>query len=332
MIDFNNFLEWAKDRFDGDVVVKGKEILINSIFTEDHKHHLACNPSGGKYHREDGCYRCLKTDRKGTLIGLVMFVDNCTHEEAKDILCGGISIRVLEDQLDAFFKEKEKQEEIKAKVQAKIPGVLISSLPNNSLRHKAESYLKSRKLPIEEFYLGYSDNKDYCNRIIIPYYDAAGELIYYNGRSMAKWGPKYRNPDKELGLSKTDIIYAPKWPKAGSKVLITEGEFDAYTLYLCGFNGMACGGKKLFEKQIQLLKNYKVCLALDNDVSGFGALFEMAKLLVAAQFKDITYVFPPQGFKDWNEMYVALNKEILAVWIQSKEKVYDEWTEITLKI
>ncbi len=63
-VDFDSFRQWAEDRFNGDILVKGNEIRINSIFTEDHKHHMWCNPYGGKHQREDGCYRCWKTGEK----------------------------------------------------------------------------------------------------------------------------------------------------------------------------------------------------------------------------------------------------------------------------
>ena len=76
-IDFDTFVNWAENRFDK-IQVKGKEVCLNSIFAEnDSKFHLWCNPYGGKHERTFGVFHCWKTDRKGSLVSLVMEVDKC---------------------------------------------------------------------------------------------------------------------------------------------------------------------------------------------------------------------------------------------------------------
>ena len=47
MIDFEKFLDWAESRFDN-IVVSGDEVKVDSIFCEDHKQKMWCNPYGGK--------------------------------------------------------------------------------------------------------------------------------------------------------------------------------------------------------------------------------------------------------------------------------------------
>jgi DNA primase len=325
-IDFDSFVQWCEDRFAGEVTVKGKEVRINSIFSDDNKRHMWCNPYGGKHHRDDGVYRCFYTDKKGTLVGLVMEVDNCSYEEAKELLSGNTPIRILEDELDKFFKEKEEEKE-KPEVKIKLPlyTYLISSLQKISLlRMEAEDYLVKRKLPSEGLYV--CSTGDYKNRIIIPYYDAKGSLIYFNGRNMSDKGLRYLGPDKDIGVGKGDVIYAPAWPTAGSRIYLTEGEFDAFTLKICGFNGMACGGKYLSDQQIELIRGYKVCLALDEDSAGFHGVIEMGKRLLANQFSDTAFVRPPKGLKDWNKMLVTYKPEIVAAWITQNEKKFDDFT------
>jgi DNA primase len=332
-IDFESFVQWCEERFPGDVQVKGKEVRLNSIFAPDHKHHLWCNPYGGKKHVGDGVYRCFYTEKHGTLVGLVMEVDNCSYEEAKELLSGNTPIRILEDELDKFFQEKEEQKEsVEIKLSLPPYTYLISSLPKSSLlRMEAEDYLSNRKLPIDGLYVN-SQDKDYKNRIIIPYYDAQGKLIYFNGRSMIdrKDVLRYRGPEKEIGVGKGDVIYATNWPAKGSKIYLTEGELDALTLRICGFNGMACGGKTLSDQQIQFIKDYKVCLALDEDEAGFSGILEMAKKLIANQIPSITYCRPPVGLKDWNKMLVKYKAELIVAWIQENEKPFDEFTNLNL--
>jgi DNA primase len=330
-IDFDSFVQWCEDRFPGEVIVKGKEVRINSIFSPDHKRHMWCNPYGGKHHREDGVYRCFYTDKKGTLVGLVMEVDNCSYEEAKELLSGNTPIRVLEDELDKFFQEKEYEKTNTEELKIKLPEYtyLITGLPKSSLlRMEAEDCLAKRKLPTEGLYVCSTGN--YKNRIIIPYYDANGKLIYFNGRNMMNKGLRYLGPEKEIGVGKGDVIYASIWPSKGSKIYLTEGELDALTLKICGFNGMACGGKTLSEKQIEYIRDYKICLALDEDEAGFAGVLEMGRKLMANQISEITFVRPPVGLKDWNKMLVRLNEDIISAWIHEHEKPFDDFTIMKL--
>lgn len=329
-IDFDSFVQWCEDRFAGDVIIKGKEVRINSIFAPDHKKHMWCNPYGGKHHRDDGVYRCFYTEKKGTLVGLVMEVDNCSYEEAKEILSGNTPIRILEDELDKFFKEKEEEKEtLEVKIKLPLYTYLISDLPRSSLlRMKAEDYLAKRKLPIEGLYV--CSTGDYKNRIIIPYCDHQGKLIYFNGRNMSEKGLRYLGPDKNIGVGKSEVIYTSVWPIVGSKIYLTEGELDALTLKICGFNGMACGGKFLSDKQIDFIRNYKVCLALDEDEAGFSGILEMGGKLLANQISEITFVRPPVNLKDWNKMLVKFKSEIIIAWINANEKPFDDFTCTTL--
>ena len=85
-IDFNIFRTWAEEKFKK-IDVKGSEIKLNSIFADnDDKFHLWCSPSGGKNARPYGVYHCWKTDKKGSLISLVMEVEKCNRQSAMEIL------------------------------------------------------------------------------------------------------------------------------------------------------------------------------------------------------------------------------------------------------
>jgi DNA primase len=325
-IDFDNFIQWAEEKFQ-DVIVKGNEVRINSIFTEDQKHHLWCNPYGGKHHRDDGCYRCFKTDKKGTLIGLVMEVDNCSYTEAKEILSGNTPIGVLEDRLNDFFNNKDKVEEILPNsIRLPEDTYLIDELPKTSLlKMEAEWYLTKRKLPTKGLYICLSG--DYKNRIIIPYYNENGKLIYFNGRKLDNKGLRYLGPEEKIyHVGKGDVLYTPEWPNPGDKIYLTEGEFDALTLFICGFHGMACGGKYLTDKQVEMLRKYDVCLALDEDEAGFSGVIGMGKQLMEAQTPSISFVRPPKNLKDWNKMLVNFKPEIIKGWIERNETTFDNFT------
>ncbi len=327
-VSFDAFLHWCEDRFDGNLVVNGDEIRINSIFTEDQKHHMWCSPSGGKHHREDGCYRCFYTEQVGTLVGLVMHIDQCSYNEAKEILSGEIPIGELEDALHKFFEEKQTTTTIIPKEDLVLPEgtVRVDEVPE-PLCSKVQSYLNARKLPIEK--LLYCHSKDYSNRfrdrLVIPYYDKTGKLVYFNTRAIGKKGDRYKFPNKNIGVGKGDVLYTPHWPPSQSKIYLTEGELDALSLYTCGFNGFACGGKSLTDSQIDMIKNYQVCLSLDADKAGKNGLVQMANALLAV-FVKLSYVRPPKIYKDWNAMLIASKPEIVKGYIKKCEKSFDPLT------
>ena len=330
---FDSFLNWAEGRFDS-VIVKGDEIKLNSIFTDDYKNKMWCSPSGGKHKREGGVYHCWKTDSKGTLVSLVMQVDNCPYDEAIETLGGDSSLADLEEKIKDFFANKESttdglsNDQIEKNTNLELPEntFLISSLPKND-RNGIDSkvYLNDRKIPHKKLMV--CTYGKYKNRIIIPYYDKEGKLIYFNSRSMER-RPKirYLGPPKEIGVGKGDVIFMSTWPEKGARVYLTEGEFDALSLSACGLNGAACGGKYLTSKQVSILSDYKVSLCLDNDSAGLDAMKTVGDNLVQGGLKDIAFIRPPKGIKDWNSMLINYDKDILKAYILKNGKTFDMWS------
>ena len=332
-IKFDSFLNWAESHFDS-VIVKGDEIKLNSIFTEDYKNKMWCSPSGGRHKREGGVYHCWKTDSKGTLVSLVMKVDNCPYDEAIDTLGGDESLANLEEKIKDFFANKESNAEGLSNNQPpkntslELPEntFLISSLPKNDINGiNSKVYLNDRKIPHKELMV--CTYGKYKNRIIIPYYDKEGKLIYFNSRSIER-RPKirYLGPPKEIGVGKGDVIFMSSWPDKESRVYLTEGEFDALSLSACGLNGAACGGKYLTSKQVAILSDYKVSVCLDNDNAGLDALKTVGDNLVRGGLKDITFIRPPKGIKDWNSMLINYDKDILKAYILKNGKTFDMWS------
>lgn len=326
-IDFDKFLDWAKSRFD-DVIIKGDEILLNSIFCDDKKHHLWCNPSGGKIKNENGVYHCWKSDSKGSLIGLVMLVDKCSYEQAFESLeASHGTIAELEKKVQKIFDEKYQQQEIKSFNGLEIPFGCYSfdELPtSNLIRKAAEEYLLGRKIDTDGLFI--CTKGRYKNRILIPYYDKLGNLIYYNGRYIgsSENNIRYLGPPKELGIGKGDVIFIKKWPPKNEKLYITEGEFDSLSLNKCGFYSAALGGKSITDKQIAMIQGYVPILCLDADESGANALQIIAKKLLSRGFKNIRYVRPCLEYKDWNGLLVAKGEKILRKYISTQEKFYNE--------
>lgn len=326
-IDFNRFLDWAQNKF-GSVLVRGNEILINSIFAEsDTKHHLWCNPAGGKKSVASGVYHCWKTDKKGTLVGLVMQVEKCSKRQAMETLgmqfLAGRPIESVDidvEDASSTFDDVLGVEFLKA---IDLPPFCypFDKAPQNWYQ-TAKTYLDSRKIDSTGLFICVGGK--FAGRIIIPYYDADKRLIYFNGRTIVNDYLRYKGPDKSIGVGKEDVLYFTTHPSSHDKVYLCEGEFDAMTLKACGLNGVACGGKNLSDKQALQLSNYKVCLALDFDDAGQSAISKMQNKLNAfcsiSSFKRLTVVRPPAPFKDWNEFLCKHETKIIKAYVEKTEE------------
>lgn len=334
-VDYDTFLEWATNRFGAEnIKVHKDEIRTHSVFTEDQKYHLWMNPSGGKSkHPEYGSYRCWYTDRMGSLVSLVAQVDHIPYEEAEELICGVSSLRALEKKLEEFYGYKVEEEispDILVNDGLELPpfSFKIADLPKYDIdRVKAETYLTERKLPIDDLYI--CTGGDYKHRIIIPYYDQTGRIVYYNARTLSK-NPnilRYKKPDNDA-YRQEDVLFMRKWPRPGSKVYITEGEFDAVTLNIAGFFGAGCGGKNVSDAQCEILRHYIPVLAFDTDEgkkrdSGGEALVYIGAKLLSRGFTDVFYVRPPKKYKDWNKLLEVSNKELVRSYIEKYEKRFD---------
>jgi DNA primase len=332
-IDFDLFVEWAESRFN-DIIVKGNEIKLNSIFCEDSKHHLWCNPSGGKNQSPHGVFHCWKSDETGSLISLVMKVDDCSFEQALETLeSTNYRLEDLEKQVQDIFNKKEivKVVEIEnTKLKMPASTYFFDDLPSsNRYKKNAEEYLNKRKISTSGLMICVAG--EYKNRIIIPYYNKKGDLIYYNGRYIGEnTSLRYLGPPKELGIGKSDVLYVPKWFEHG-EILLTEGEFDAITLFQCGLNSAAFGGKELSEAQINLLRPYDPILCLDADNAGGNALIMMGDFLLQKGFDNVSYVRAPKEHKDWNKMYEVCGERIVRAYIKQNKKNYNNFVSVELK-
>lgn len=326
MINYDTFLQWANEHFDY-ITTSDEEVKINSIFTDDNKNKLWCCPSKNAYH-------CWKTDKSGNLYELVSLVNKCSRKEAGKILGKRNEIRELEEKVDRFFNSKS-DPKVRPPDQIALPTYtyLISNLSeDNHFRVRSETYMKTRLLSTEGMYVCVSGK--YYNRIIIPYYGPTGALIYWNGRDISGGAvAKYSGPDdKVVGVGKRSVLWMKTWPSLGDKVYLTEGEFDAMSLCMAGFVAGACGGKNLHDEQISLihlkdyqhLKSCRICIAFDNDKSGQEALHKIGNTLVSNGIEEVSYVTPPKGLKDWNEMLIRDGKNVLEAYVKQAEKRFDE--------
>lgn len=353
-VDFDTFLSWAKDRFGEDAVkvrhtAHGDEILTHSFYAhragiEDYTYNLWMNPSGGKGKKapEKGSFRCWKTETMGTLVKLVADYDSIDYDEAEELICGSSSLRNLEKKVHEFFdqlagieKEEETIKEPEPAKEMSLPDwtYYIDDMPHyHSMKYRAEKYLAQRKIPTKGLYV--CTNDDYKDRIIIPYYNADGKMVWYNGRLMYdKEGViKYMKCKSEDGLTQDDVLYMTSWPEPGAKLYIMEGEFDAMSVAQAGLVACAIGGKFMSDTQIEMIRQYRPVLAFDADDgnfkrdSGLQALINVGGQLLERGFSNIGFVRPPKAFKDWNKLLVMKSAIDLRKYVEYYEKPFKTTT------
>lgn len=322
-VDFQTFLNWAQSKF-SNVKVHGDEIKVNSIFVDDTKNHLWCNPSGGKRLYKHGVYHCWKSEKKGTLVGLVMQVEPCEKSKAMQILGLEEKAILAPDDIDFDMSAGNPASQLdyaeESFVELHLPPHCfpISQAPIG-WHNRAIQYLNQRKLQSDGLYVCTAGK--YEGRIIIPYYSRSGKLIYFNGRTITGNNLRYRGPEKEIGVGKEDVVYFTNYPAKGEKVYLCEGEFDALTLHSVGLNAAACGGKNLSEKQAILLSDYKICLALDADEAGRTATnFMLNKITQFGNGALVTQIAAPKEIKDWNNFYCQFDARLLLAYIEKNER------------
>lgn len=347
-VDYDAFMQWAKDRFGEDAIkVKntshGVEILTHSFYAhqkglEDYTYNLWMSPSGGKSkHPELGSFRCWKTDTMGSLVKLVADYDGIPFEEAEDLIGATSSLAELHRKFDDYFAQKyggavAAPEEVvpEEKPAFALPDFtypIDTMAGNHFMKDRAKQYLAARKLSTRGLYVCIGG--DYKNRIVIPYFNRDGDLIWYNARLMSdkKNSIKYMKCKSDgLTVTQEDVLYMTRWPKPGSKIYVMEGEFDAISMAMAGFVGCGLGGKFISDAQIELIRQYQMVLAFDADDgfkkdSGLQALIKTGTTLLGLGFSP-TYVRPPKAYKDWNKLLVERDVDTLRKYVEAREKPF----------
>ena len=114
------------------------------------------------------------------------------------------------------------------------------------------------------FKLGYSEEARWKRRVIVPSFDANGELNYFVGRAIDKFRkPKYDNPDQD----KLPIIFNELNVDWTRELVLVEGAFD---LMKCPDNTVAMLGSDLNEESALfnaiVAHGTPIVLALDDDM------------------------------------------------------------------
>lgn len=124
------------------------------------------------------------------------------------------------------------------------------------------------------------------NRLMFPIRDAAGRVVAFTGRALAKdEQAKYLNsPETEL-YHKSEILFGMDKAKDAVRTrgftMLVEGQLDVLLAHQAGFtNAVALSGTALSEKHLGLMKRYSdnLMLVLDADPAGLKATARSAQL------------------------------------------------------
>jgi len=219
-------------------------------FCHHHKPKLEINFTENKQgHNPWHCWVC--NTRGKTIVGLFKKTEASPEKiaEAKSYVKSGYEV-----------------EETIAKNTLKLPEEFtpLYPIPSGISAKHALFYLKKRNITTEDiikYNIGYCEFGEYANMIVIPSYNANGELNFFVGRSFEKESfRKYKNPS----ISK-DIIPFELFINWESPIVLCEGPFDAMAIKR---NAIPLLGKHIqnnLMKKIVTSKVEQIYIALDKD-------------------------------------------------------------------
>lgn len=176
---------------------------------------------------------------------------------------------------------------------------------SNSIKRKhALNYLLSRGLRVEDvvkYNIGYCEDGEYQDKIIIPSYDERGKLNFFVGRSFYETNFKHKNPRVSKDIIGFDLLV--NWD---TPIVLCEGAFDAIAIRR---NAIPLFGKTIqseLEKKIigNQVKKLYICLDSDALKNALGLAEKFMSYGIQTHLVEV-------GDSDASEMgYEKINKKI----------------------
>ena len=136
--------------------------------------------------------------------------------------------------------------------------------PSDITARHAAAYLKSRGITeddILKYGIGYCEKGRYANMVIIPSYDAKGNLNYFTSRGFEEFSrSKYKNPNVSRNIVPFEFFINWNVP-----IILCEGMFDAIAIKR---NAIPLLGKTIQKSLMKRIINSsveKIYIALDKD-------------------------------------------------------------------
>lgn len=248
--------------------------------------HLGDNPRAFNADLEKNLWNCFTHCGGGSVIDLIMAIENVNAYEAARMGCEmlGITVEAVRG------SEKSKQVCSELSLDAEHP------------------YLTERNVDIETaqyFGIGFCSKGKMAGRLAIPIHDEHDRLVAYCGRTTQALEPKYLFPK---GFPKNRIVYNLNRAKKSSKneVVIVEGFFDVYALHKAGIESVAIMGSSMSldqKRQIVSLEK-RISLMLDGDAVGRKGMERAVRLLQERKPIKAIYLPDPMQPEDLTANYL----------------------------
>jgi len=264
--------------------------------------------SDGAFHVTGDKWFCHSCNRGGDIFDLYAIVNNLdTRNDFGQIVTG------LADLLGVQIDQDNQRKESPLNPLDQERRRMISECAEKLSGSPAEAYLRERGFSDEimkKYRLGYDPEK---KAVIIPYPGTA----YFTRRIISvstTGGFKYDNPS---GEAPTFIIKE----RASNNYIITEGQLDALSLVQAGAgNVIASHYPTKIEKLIKTITISGALIVGDNDEPGRKTV-ERLKGVFTENGIPCVKIYPPDGYKDSNDLLKADQKKLEAMIAEGAAKL-----------
>jgi len=287
-----------------------------------------------------GLFRCPACGAAGNVIQFVAKKEGLTDREAALKLCGSIPGVMRASELPTAGEKKSSSpavdEATRAKLLARVAGFYAKTLFKD---RAGLDYLKTRRLDdpamLETFSVGYCNgtlrnalpkageiigqlqavgvlnergNEVFYGRVVVPIFDAAGNVVSLYGRRLDDEQPRH------LYLKGGHRgVFNGIAAKTSQSLIVTEAAFDAMSLWAAGFrNAISLYGKDGWTADHETLVREngvtEILLALDNDERGWEAA-DALETKLSGLVRNVHRVAWPEGVKDANAFFLSRTAE-----------------------
>ena len=292
-------------------------------------------------HENQRYFHCFGCGKGGDVITFVRDIEGMSYIDAVRKLADQYHMEMPEFKADPKAQEEKDRKDLLRGIMLDANRYYYANLTRKEEGQPAKDYLISRGFGddiIEKYRLGVSlsqdglqgylrrkeykvpdiqacgliygkDNIDsFANRIIVPIFDAQGNVVAFGGRIYKeedKDNPaKYKNSNTNEIFEKSNCVYGLNFIKEDRKkgirpdeLILVEGYMDVIALGAAGITNVIAGmGTALNEGQIKVIKKntQKILVCYDGDEAGRKATAKNAPMLEAAGL-EMKIVSLPQG-------------------------------------
>lgn len=292
-------------------------------------------------HENQRYFHCFGCGKGGDVITFVRDIEGMSYIDAVRKLADQYHMEMPEFKADPKAQEEKDRKDLLRGIMLDANRYYYANLTRKEEGQPAKDYLASRGFGddiIEKYRLGVSlsqdglqgylrrkeykvpdiqacgliygkDNIDsFANRIIVPIFDAQGNVVAFGGRIYKeedKDNPaKYKNSNTNEIFEKSNCVYGLNFIKEDRKkgirpdeLILVEGYMDVIALGAAGVTNVIAGmGTALNEGQIKVIKKntQKILVCYDGDEAGRKATAKNAPMLEAAGL-EMKIVSLPQG-------------------------------------